>query len=443
MNRLSQFLFLFGLLSLSIFASTANTQETQQWAQWRGPNFTGANDNADPPIRWSESENIKWKTALPGIGHSSPVVTKELVLLTTAVATGEKFEPIADNRPGSHDNLKVSQRHKYVVLAIDRANGKIKWQTNVNENVPHEGAHYTGSLASASPATDGKYVYASFGSHGIFCLDLDGKVIWKKELGKMHSKHGHGEGTTPVLHDNKLIVNWDHEDQSFIVAFNAKDGSQAWRKQREEVTSWSSPIIATVAGKAQVIVAGSQRVRGYDLQTGNVVWECGGLSNNVCATPVVENGIVVVGSSYEKKAMFAIKLEGASGDITNSDHVLWSRAQRTPYVPSPLLYRGKVYFLRHYQGVLSQVDAKSGQELNGPFRLNGLRNIYSSPVAAADRVYVTDREGVTLVMSHSEMPRLLSANQLNDSFSASPALVGNEMFLRGEKHIYCIATKTP
>lgn len=439
MIRRSLFSLLFALAAIDATWS----QDTDQWSQWRGPNFSGASDKADPPIRWSETENVAWKTLIPGLGHSSPVVWDNTVYITSAIPVGPKFDAIADNRPGSHDNLKVSQRHQYAVLAIDRNDGNVKWQKVVNENIPHEGAHYTASLASASPVTDGKRVYASFGSHGIYCLDLDGNVVWEKVLGKMHSKHGHGEGATPVLKDGLLVINWDHENQSFIVAINAKDGTEVWRKLRDEVTSWSSPIVATVDGKSQVIVAGTARVRAYDLKSGIVVWECGGLSNNVCATPVVEDGILVVGSSYEKRAMFAIRLSGSTGDITGTDQVLWSRTQRTPYVPSPLLYRGKVYFLRHYQGILSQVDAKTGEELIGPFRLNGLRDIYSSPVAAADRIYVTGRNGVTLVLSHTEMPRLLSANQLNDSFSASAAIVGKKMFLRGEKHLYCIAKKAP
>ena len=408
------------------------------WGQWRGPKATGASDTAEPPIRWSETENIRWKVALPGLGHSSPVVWGNRVFVTSAIPFGSKFEPIPDNAPGSHDNLPVSQRHKYVVLAIDRADGNILWEKVVNENIPHEGAHYSGSLASASPVTDGEHIYAHFGSHGLYCLDFDGQIVWKKNFEKMHSKHGHGEGSSPVLFENTLVINWDHEGQSFVVALDKNTGAEIWKKQRNEVTSWSSPVVVEVDGKAQLIVAGSDRVRGYDLTDGTTIWECSGLSQNVCASPVAENGILIVGSSYDTKAMFAIDLHNARGDLTGTKNVLWHRTQRTPYVPSPLLYKGKVYFFSHYQGILSEVDAKTGEEAGGPFRINGLGEIYSSPVAAHDRIYMTGRTGVTIVASHPEMPRMLSANRLDDSFSASPALVGKEIFLRGEKHLYCV-----
>lgn len=440
--RFRSSLVILALLSLLIVFSNnfADAQQGEQWTQWRGPFATGAaGDNSDPPVNWSETQNIKWKTALPGLGHSSPVVWNDLVFLTTAIPVGEKFPPIADNRPGSHDNVRVSQKHQYVVIAIDRNDGSIAWQKVVNENVPHEGGHNTASLASASPVTDGKHVYVSFGSHGFFCLDFKGNVVWKKQLGKMHSKHGHGEGCSPALYDNTLVINWDHEGQSFILALDKTSGDQLWRQDRQEVTSWASPIVVVVDGKPQVIVAGSDRIRGYDLASGAAIWECGGLSNNVCSTPVASDGILIAGSSYDVRAMLAIKLSGAKGDITGTDQVLWSTTQRTPYVPSPLLYRGKIYFLRHYQGILTQLDAKTGAEEIGPFRINGVRDIYASPVAAADRIYITDREGTTIVLSHSEMPRLLSANRLDDRFNASPAIVGKELFLRGEKFLYCIA----
>ncbi len=430
------------LMLVLISNRPVDAQQNDQWPQWRGPFATGVADNAaDPPVSWSETQNIKWKTKLPGLGHSSPVVWNDLVFLTTAIPVGEKFAPIADNRPGSHDNVLVSQKHQYVVMAIERTEGKIVWQKVVNENLPHEGGHNTASLASASPVTDGKHVYASFGSQGIFCLDIKGNVVWEKQLGKMHSKHGHGEGSSPALYQDTLIINWDHEGQSFILALNKTTGDQLWRQDRKEVTSWASPIVVVVEGQPQVILAGTERIRGYDLASGTPIWECGGLSNNVCATPVAADGILIAGSSYDVRAMLAIELAGATGDITGTDQVLWSTTQRTPYVPSPLLYRGKVYFLRHYQGILTQLDARTGAEEIGPFRINGIRDVYASPAAAADRIYITDREGVTIVLSHSEMPRMLSANRLDDRFSASPAIVGKELFLRGEQFLYCLANQ--
>jgi outer membrane protein assembly factor BamB len=261
-------------------------------------------------------------------------------------------------------------------------------------------------------------------------------------LGTMNSKHGHGEGASPYVYADSVIVNWDHEGKSFIVALDKTTGAENWRADRREVTSWASPIVyrhtENGVSQDQVIVAGTAAVRAYDLKSGKIIWQFTGLSANVVATPIAADGMVYLGSSYEKKAMFAIKLEGAKGDITNDSNVVWKRVERTPYVPSPLLYRDSLYFLAHYQNVLSVIEAKTGAETSGPFRMNGVRNIYASPVAADGKIYITDRDGMTVVISQPDLPRMLSANQLDDRFSASIALAGRDLFLRGESFLYCI-----
>jgi outer membrane protein assembly factor BamB len=430
------------VILLGIFLVTGSSglaqQDPDQWGQWRGPLGTGESTTAKPPIRWSETENIRWKTRLPGLGHSTPVVWGDTIFLTLAAKVGEPFPPRPDTAPGAHDNLRVDSRHRFSVIAIDRKSGEIKWDKTVHEAIPHEGGHYTASLASASPSTDGKYLFAFFGTYGMFCLDFEGNIVWEKSLGTMNSKHGHGEGASPYLYDDTLIVNWDHEGQSFIATFDKTNGKEIWRLPREEVTSWSSPVVYSHNGRPQVIVAGTSAVRGYDLKTGDIIWQCGGLSNNVVATPVAAEGMVFVGSSYDTKAMLGIKLEGAKGDITGTNQVVWRRVERTPYVPSPLLYRGSLYFLRHYQGILSVVVAKTGEETVGPFRIRGLNDIYASPVAADGKIFITGREGVTAVISQPDLPRTLSFNRLDDRFSASLALAGEDLFLRGEKFLYCI-----
>ena len=342
-------------------------------------------------------------------------------------------------RSGAHDNLPVDHKHQFVVFAIDRSDGSIVWQRLVHQAVPHEGGHTTASLASASPVTDGKHLLVSFGSRGLFCLDFDGNVVWEKQLGLMHSKHGHGEGSSPVLFGDRLIVNWDHEDESFLLALDKATGRQLWRQPRREVTSWSSPIIVQQEGVAQVVVCGTDRVRGYDTDTGDVIWECGGMSANIVATPVAADGFLYVGSSYEKRVLMAINLAGAQGDITSSGHVVWTRARGTPYVPSPLLCDSALYFLTHYQNVLTRVDAKTGDDAPGAMRLGPLGNIYASPVAAAGHVYITDLDGVTLVINQSEIPRVVAVNPLGEKVSASAAIAGGEIFIRGDRHLFCIA----
>lgn len=409
------------------------------WPQWRGPLGTGVSLDGEPPIEWSEEKNVRWKTELPGRGHSTPIVWGRRIFLTTAVPFGPKLPPRMSGRPGAHDNLAVSQRHRFVALAIDRTDGRTLWEKKLHEALPEEGAHYTASLASASPVADAEHVFIFFGSHGLFCLDHDGTVVWQKQLGQMKTKHGHGEGTSPVLHKGTLIINWDHEGQSFIVALEKSSGKELWRKDREEVTSWSTPIVVEHNGGAQVIVCGTARVRAYDVSSGDVLWECGGLSANIVASPVHHEGVVIVGSSYEIRAMLAIDLDRAKGDITGSSAVLWSRRRGTPYVPSPLLYGNSLYFHAHYQSVLTRLDAKTGEEIPGPFRLPGIANVYASAVGAAGRVYVTDLEGTTLVFSNEASPKVLARNILSDRFNASAAISGRDLFLRGEKFLYRIA----
>ena len=266
------------------------------------------------------------------------------------------------------------------------------------------------------------------------------KLLFSGVLGRMRTKHGHGEGSSPVLHGDVLVVNWDHEGPSFLAAFDKRDGRELWRVARREVTSWATPIVIEHDGRPQLIVSGTAAVRGYDLATGKVIWECGGLSHNIVASPVAAGGMVFAGSSYEKQAMIAIRLDGARGDITGTDRVAWTRRLRTPYVPSPLLYGDSLYYLRHYQGILSRIDAKTGEERVAPQRLDAIYDVYASPVAAAGRVYITDRRGMTMVLSHDDdaEPRVLARNRLDDSFSASAALVGRELFLRGERYLYCL-----
>jgi len=409
-----------------------------QWGQWRGPLATGEAPLADPPLTWSESENVRWKTLLPGPGHASPIVWGERVYVTCAVPFGEPVGPFVDDAPGTHDSVPVTQAHRFLAVALERASGKELWQVELAGAVPHEGGHVTGSYASASPATDGTVVIVSFGSRGLFALDPAGTVLWRRELGRMQTKHAHGEGSTPLLAGERVFVQWDHEGESWLAAFDKKSGAELWKVARDEETSWASPIAVEHAGATQIVASGTKRIRAYDPGTGKVLWECGGLSSNVVCSPVAGGGLLFAGSSYESQALLAIALEGAAGDLTGTEAVRWVRRRATPYVPSLLLYRDSLYFLHHYQGFLTRVEAASGAEPERAFRLEGLDDVYASPVAAAGRIYVTDRSGVTAVLSAGKLA-LLARNALDDSFSASAALAGRELFLRGTRALYCLA----
>lgn len=426
-------------------ASGTSDEADAFWPQWRGPLSTGEGPQADPPVEWDaeSGKNILWKASIPGKGHSTPVVWGDCVFLTAAVPVGEPLkEPKWSGVPGAHDNLPITHKQRFVVIAVNRKDGEILWQQTVREELPHEGGHDSGTLASASPATDGERVYAFFGSRGLHCLNVEsGDLIWKVDLGRMQTKHGHGEGSSPVLHKGILAVNWDHEGDSFVAAFDAKTGKERWRAARNEVTSWATPIVVEHGGHSQLIVPGTEKLRAYNLEDGTVIWECGGLSNNIVASPVAADGMVFVGSSYEKQAMLAIRLAGAAGEITGSKQVVWRRIRRTPYVPSPLLYQGALFFFAHYQPVLVRADAETGNETAGPFRLEGMQSLYASPVAAAGRVYITDLAGQTLVLSNEPEPQMLAVNGLGESISASAALAGKELFLRGDEHLFCIGEK--
>ena len=441
MRKPNSLLVAFGFTVATAGALGQAVNPLAQWGQWRGPLATGAAPKADPPVEWSETKNIRWKTKLPGLGHSSPVVWGSLVFVTTAEMTGAK-KPFTGVTPdGAHNNMNPLFDHQFAVMAIDRQTGAVVWRRTVATRQPHESTHESATWASNSPVTDGEHVLSFFGSNGLYCLDTGGRLLWSRDLGDMQVKHGHGEGASPLLHGETVVVNWDHEGASLIVALAKRTGEELWRQPRDEVTSWATPIVVTHDGQAQVVVSGTRRVRGYDLKTGTVIWEAGGLPGNIVASPVGADGMVFAAGSYEKQTLLAIRLTGAKGELTGTQQIAWQKNRSTPYVPSPLLYDGWLYYLRHYQGVLSRVNAKTGDEPSGPFRLGSVFNIYSSPVAAAGRIYVTDRNGKTLVMSNDAEPKALTVNKLDDRFSASAALVGDAIFLRGEKFLYCIGEK--
>ena len=258
----------------------------------------------------------------------------------------------------------------------------------------------------------------------------------------MQTLHSHGEGSSPVLQGQTLLVNWDHEGNSFLHAFNKRSGQRLWKVARDEKTSWSTPLVIEVDGKHQVIVSATKRLRGYDLESGALLWECPGLTDNVVASPVYWQGLLIAGNSYYSQAMIAIRLAGAKGDLANTPHVAWRLSRLTPYVASPLLYDDTLYHIRHNQNILVRLDPSTGQFRGEPLRLNGIRDfIFSSPVGASGRIYVTARDGTTVVLQHDKENATLAINHLDDSFSSSAALVDREIYLRGVKSLYCIREK--
>jgi outer membrane protein assembly factor BamB len=305
--------------------------------------------------------------------------------------------------------------------------------------MPHEGTHPTGTWASNSAVTDGVHVIAFFGSRGLYCYDMDGNLQWQKDLGDMTIRLGFGEGSSPALHDDKLIVNWDHEGQSFIVALDKATGEEIWKRERDEITSWTTPIIVEHNGRHQVITSATNRVRSYDLGTGELIWEGGGVTMNAIPSPVAANGLVYVTSGFRGNALRAIRLGTAAGNINGSGAIVWEHGRDTPYVPSPLLYGDNLYVLKSNSAILSNLDATSGAVHYGPRRLQGLGEVYASPVGAADRVYIVDRDGNAVVIENGTELNVLARNSLDDGFDASPAIVEQDIYLRGRRFLYRIS----
>lgn len=425
---------------VGVRAKAPSVDPTHYWAQWRGPLGTGEAPHADPPIRWGEGSNVRWKIEVPGKGHATPIVWGDRVFVTTAVPVGDAFPARYSGAPGGHDEVPITHRVAFVAMAVDRGTGTVLWRRTLHEAVPHQGGHVTASLASGSPVTNGQRLIASFGTWGYYALDFQGSLLWELQLGQLDTLHGHGEGSSPAWYRDTLVINWDQEGESFVAAFNTETGRQLWSTPRPHASSWTTPLVVEVAGKPQVVVSGSRRVTSYDLATGRQLWACEGLSKeNVVSSPVAGFGLVFVGSTYDKPGTWAIRMDGARGDITGSDHVVWRRSRGASYVPTPLLYGDALYYLAHFQGILTRVDAKSGDDRPGAFRLMDVHNVFASPVGAAGRVYVTSREGMTIVLKDGNPPELLARNRLEDHFSASPAVAGREFYLRGERFLYCLA----
>ncbi len=340
---------------------------------------------------------------------------------------------------GGFHSVAPTGAMEFAILALSRDDGSVLWQRTARQEMPHEGAHPNGSWASNSAVTDGVHVYAFFGSRGLYCYDIDGNLKWEKDLGDMTIRLGFGEGASPVLSGDKLIVNWDHEGQSFIVALDKRTGEEIWRSQRDELTSWTTPIVVEHDGRYQVITSATNRVRSYDLDTGELIWEGSGVTMNAIPSPVAADGFVYLTSGFMGNALRAIRLAAASGDISRSDAVVWEYDRDTPYVPSPLLYGDNLYILKSNSAILTSVDVRSGEVNYGPLRLAGLAEVFASPVGAAGRVYIVGRDGSTLVIRDGSEFEVLARNSLDDGFDASPAIVDQEIYLRGFRFLYRIS----
>ena len=425
------------------------------WPAWRGPRHTGVAIEASPPTRWSETENIRWKVKLPGSGSSTPIVWADQVFIQTAIPVGEPVKkpaeaagpPAEPGPPGGGGRRRgggggfrgepPTQAHQFVLMSLDRETGKTNWQQVCREELPHEGHHRDHGFSSSSPVTDGEHVIAYFGSRGVHCFTMQGKLVWEKDLGRMTTKNSFGEGSSPALHRDTLVINWDHEGEDFIVALNKNTGKELWRQAREEDTSWSTPLIVPRGAGMQVITAATRKVISYDLDSGEVLWEGDGLTANAIPSPVADKEKVYLTSGFRGSEMMAVRLD-SKGDITGSESIVWSHDKNTPYVPSPLLYDDRLYFFSGNQAILSCFDTKSGTPVYGPSRIENLESVYASPVGAEGHVYLVGRSGAAVVIKHGDKLDVVATNRLDERIDASPAIVGDTILLRGQEHLYCV-----
>lgn len=426
---------------LLLFAYILPTPADDNWPQWRGPQNSGVSESANPPLTWSETENVKWKVAIDGSGTSTPIIWEDKVFVLTAIKTDQKDASIADPKDQPKTNFFDIKRpnavHEFVVICLDRNSGKEVWREVATRKIPHEGAHNDNDFASASPTTDGERLFCWFGSAGLFCYDLNGKKLWDRDLGEAKVGSSLGEGCSPVLYGDKLVIVRDYSRQGSIEVLEAASGKTVWRKERDEDNAWATPLVLEHSGRIQVITTASDFVRSYDLNTGEVIWQCSGLTGNCTPCPQVEGDYVICMSGYKGYAAMAIPLT-ESGDISKSDKIRWSLNKGTPYVPSSVLYDGLLYFNQSNQSIVRCVDSKTGEVAFGPQRIKGISNIYASPVAANGRIYFVGRGGTTVVVNHSRRYEPMGSNVLDERFDSSPALCGGQLFLRGSKHLYCI-----
>ncbi|TWT30497.1 outer membrane biogenesis protein BamB [Posidoniimonas corsicana] len=389
------------------------------WPHWRGEGGNGVSTTASPPTEWSDTKNVKWKKEIPGRGSGSPIIWEDRVYVVTSVP--------AQSGGGALD---------FVLMCLDRESGDVVWQRTAATGTPHEGTHSTNNYASASPTTDGEHLYAHFGSQGLFCFTMDGHPVWDRDFGDMRTRNEFGEGSSPTLAGDKIIVPWDHEGPSRLYALNKLTGEIIWEVERDEPTNWATPLVVEHDGRQQVVMNGQNYARSYDLETGEELWRCDGQTQRPAASAVAMGDTVFVTSGFRGSFLGAFELDGR-GDIEGTPDVLWTKQRDTPDVASPLLSNGRLYYYKAKTGILTCLDAATGEPHYASQRTR-LRTTYASPVAAGGFVYLSDRDGTTIVIKDADQFEVVATNNIGETIDATPAPVDNQLFLRGERHLFCI-----
>ena len=432
------------ILTLTFVNFAAGAPRSTNWPQWRGPDGQGVSVEKGLPDEWSDKKNVKWKTAIEGRGFSSPIVWGKKIFLTTALdgevipgrTPGVKHK-MSDGSEFVHpDAVGANLRHTFKVLCLDRDTGKILWERVAYEGPVHDSRHRKASFASSTPATDGKYVFAFFGSEGLYAYDYSGKLIWKQDLGKLGTASV-GYGVSPILYENLVIMQCDDSGMnSFIAAFDKKTGKEAWRAQRKVDVTWSTPVLVHTAVRTELIAAAAEAIISYDPLTGKELWRHKGLESNAVPTPVVSNDLVVLTSGAPNKIALALKA-GGSGDITGTSQLVWSYNKGTAYVPSPILY-GEYVYLTTDRGILTCLNLKTGKAEYEGARVPVPATFSASPVAYEGKILLTSEDGETFIVKAGPKHEIIRTNSIGEPVYASPAIADGRIFIRGEKNLFAI-----
>ncbi|MCI0487933.1 MAG: PQQ-like beta-propeller repeat protein [Blastocatellia bacterium] len=438
------------ILAICLCLCFAGPVYAQNWPSFRGERASGVADGQPAPTEWNaeKSVNILWKTPIPGLAHSSPVVWGDRVFVTTAISS----DPDTYFRHGLYgdvDSAKDVSKHTWKVYALNKRTGKIIWEKTAHVGVPKVKRHIKSTHANSTPATDGKYVVAFFGSEGLYCYDFNGKLLWKQDLGVLDTgwfydpDYQWETASSPVIYKDMVIVQCDVQKDSFIAAFNIKTGKQVWRTAREEIPSWGTPTVYEGKARAEVITNATRAVRSYDLATGKELWRLAGNPEVTATTPVIAHDLIFICNSYRpNRPIYAIR-PGAKGDITlkdgksSSEYVAWSNQNAGSYMPSPVVYGDYLYVCANH-GVLACYNAKTGERIYQE-RIGGRGGAYSaSPIAADGKLYFTSEDGEIFVVKAGPKYELLATNSMGEVLMATPAISEGMIFVRGRHHLFAV-----
>ena len=443
------------LLTVFLFSSIGlySSQEVN-WPSFRGTNTSGVAEGYSLPVAWNveRSENIQWKTPIPGLGLSSPIIWGNRIFLSTAISGGKNRE----FKPGLYGNIfsvKDDTHHRWIVYCVDKNTGKILWEKTTHSGVPKVRRHTKSTHANSTLATDGNHVVAFFGSEGLYCYDMDGKLLWSQNFGLLDSGYflvpsAQWEfGSSPVIYNDMVIIQCDVQKNSFLAAFNIRDGSQIWRTARNDVPGWSTPAIHISGRNAQIVVNGFKHIGGYDAKTGKELWWMKGGGDIPVPTPVFFNDMVFITNAHGTLSpIYAIKLD-ARGDISlkekqaSNKYIPWSKPREGSYMSTPLIYGDYLYNCR-WNGVLCCYDARTGKRIYQKRLGNGTSAFTSSPVASDGNIYLTSEEGDVYIVQAGPEFKVLEKNSLDGVCLTTPAISEGKLFFRTRDHLIAISNNS-